>query len=30
MEHDNCRITGLGAISQEAARELERQASRVA
>lgn len=25
MEHDNCRITGLGAISQEAARELERQ-----
>ena len=25
MEHDNCRITGFGAISQEDARELERQ-----
>ena len=24
MEHDNCRITGFGAISQEDARELER------
>lgn len=25
MEHDNCRITGFGAISQEDALELERQ-----
>ena len=25
MEHDNCRITGFGAISQEDARDLERQ-----
>ena len=25
MEHDNCRITCFGAISQEDARELERQ-----
>ena len=25
MEHDNCRVTGFGAISQEDARELERQ-----
>ena len=25
MEHDKCRIIGLGAISQEDARELERQ-----
>ena len=25
MEHDNYRITGFGAISQEDARELERQ-----